>query len=168
MPFWTTVKPVDDRCKFSLCRVCILWTCEFSWKSLFEITKRSMENIYCDGRGNIWSCLNNGHVSYLLEFVMIRITRFWILKMLTLWWEFPQNIIPNLRHPTESVGLSWNPTSDEVQDHSFVFADFCGLQGFYDVVKVYKTTGHHIAEQWCCWAGGGGGAAAPGRQKWIF
>jgi hypothetical protein len=42
---------------------------------------------------------------------------------------------------------------------SFVLADFYGLQGFYDVVNVYKTTGHHFAERWCCRAGGGGAAA---------
>ena len=79
-------KPVDDSCKLSLYRVCVLWTCEFSWNNfLFVITKRSIENIYCDGRSNIRRYLNNGwHVSYLLEFVMILTIRFLILKILTL------------------------------------------------------------------------------------
>ena len=44
-PFWTSVKPVDNKCKLSLYLVCILWTCEFNLNSfLFVTTKSSM---YC-------------------------------------------------------------------------------------------------------------------------
>jgi hypothetical protein len=93
-PFWINVKPVDDQCKLLLWRVFMSWICELSKNNfLLVATKRSKENIYWDGRGNIRSWLNNGqHVSRLLEFVIIRIILFWILKMLILWWELPQNV----------------------------------------------------------------------------
>jgi hypothetical protein len=39
---------------------------------LLVTTKSNKENIYCDGKGSIPSCLNNGpHVSRLLDFVII-------------------------------------------------------------------------------------------------
>ena len=82
-PFWTNVKPVCGKCKLSPWRVCILWICEFNKNnSLLVTTKSNKENIYCDGKGSILSCLNNGrHVSHLLDFVIILIIVFWILKM---------------------------------------------------------------------------------------
>ena len=64
-PFWTNVKPVCGKCKLLLCQVGILWICEFNKNNfLLVITKSNKENIYCDGKGSIPSCLNNGrHVS---------------------------------------------------------------------------------------------------------
>ena len=62
---------------------------------LLVTTKSNKENIYCDGKGSIPSFLSNGrHVSRLLDFVIILIILFWILKTLILEWEFPQNMIP--------------------------------------------------------------------------
>ena len=54
-----------------------------------------MESIYWECRGNISSCLNNWrHEALLPDLVMIRITRFWILKISMACGEFPQKIIP--------------------------------------------------------------------------
>ena len=56
-PFWTNVKSVWGKCKLSLWRVCILWICEFNKNNfLLVTTKSNKENIYCDGKGSVYTC----------------------------------------------------------------------------------------------------------------
>ena len=85
-PFWINVRLVDGKCMLSLLCVFTLWIDELGRNNfLLLTTKTSKENKYWDGRGSILNCLNNGqHVSFLPEFVMIRIILFLILKMLIL------------------------------------------------------------------------------------
>jgi hypothetical protein len=56
-----------------------------------------MENIYWDCNGKISSCLNKRPQESLhLDFVMIQIICFWILKITVLSGEFPQKIISHV------------------------------------------------------------------------
>jgi hypothetical protein len=76
--------------------VLMLW---ISWlvdnKTLFFTTNNSKENIYWDCKDRISSHLNNClQESLLLDFVIIQIIRFWVLKISVLCSEFPQKIIP--------------------------------------------------------------------------
>jgi hypothetical protein len=78
-----TVKLHTGGCKFVLYLVLMLG---ISWlvvyKSLFFTTNNNTENIYWDCKGRIssrlYKCLQE---SLLLDFVMIRIIRLWILKI---------------------------------------------------------------------------------------
>jgi len=70
----------------------ISWLVEY--KSLFFTTINSTENIYWDCKGRISIRLNNClQESPLLDFVIIRIICFWILKISVLCGEFPIKII---------------------------------------------------------------------------
>ena len=94
-PFWNRVKLHTGRCQFMLHLVLMLW---ISWlveyKSLFFTTINSTENIYWDCKGRISIRLNNClQESPLLDFVIIRIICFWILKISVLCGEFPIKII---------------------------------------------------------------------------
>jgi len=82
-PFWNTLSLHNGGCKFVLHLVLMLW---FSWfvvnKSLFFTTKSSVESIYWDFRGKISNLLNNClQESLLFDLIIIRIIRFWILKI---------------------------------------------------------------------------------------
>ena len=73
----------------------MLW---ISWlviyKSLFFTTNDNTKHIYQDCKGRISNLLNKClQEPLLLDFVIIRIIRFWILKILVLCGEFPQIII---------------------------------------------------------------------------
>jgi hypothetical protein len=66
----------------------ISWLVEY--KSLFFTTNNSTENIYLDCKGRISSRLNNClQESLVLDFVMIQIIRFLILKISVVCGEFP-------------------------------------------------------------------------------
>jgi hypothetical protein len=74
----------------------MLW---ISWlvvyKSLFFTTNNNTESIYWDCKGMIYNLLNNRlQESQLIDFVIIWIIRFLILKILVLCDEFPQKMIP--------------------------------------------------------------------------
>ena len=94
-PLCTNVKSVEGRCKLYLKCVFIPWISELDRnRPLFLLTKTSNEKIYWDESECICNCLYSWHESWLPVFVMILIIPFWILKMLLLWCELPQKIIP--------------------------------------------------------------------------
>jgi len=71
----------------------ISWLVEY--KSLFFTTSNNTEYTYWDCKGRISIHLNNClQESLLLDFVIIRIIRYWILKLSVLCGEFLQKIIP--------------------------------------------------------------------------
>ena len=95
-PFWTNVEFVEGKCKLWLKRVSKSWISELGWnRPLFLLKKTSKEKMYWDGSESIYNCLNSWrHESRLPVFVTILTVIFFILKMLLLWCELPQNIIP--------------------------------------------------------------------------
>jgi hypothetical protein len=76
--------------------VLILWISEFdSYKSLFSATNNKREKIYCNFNGKIFRFLNNWwQESLFLAFIIILMILFWILKILELYAELPQRIMP--------------------------------------------------------------------------
>ena len=94
--FWTDVKFVEGKCKLWLKRVFKSWISELDWnRPLFLVTKTSNEKMYWNGSESICNYLNRWwHESRLPVFVMVLIILFWILKMLLLWCELPQKILP--------------------------------------------------------------------------
>jgi hypothetical protein len=94
--FYTIVKFVEGKCKLWLKRVFKSWISELDWnRPLFLLIKTSNEEMYWDGSESISICLHSWwHETWLPVFVTILIILFWILKMLLLWCELPQKIIP--------------------------------------------------------------------------
>ena len=59
---------------------------------LFLTTNMSRENVYWDWKGRIFNFLNKSRQESLLpEFLIIL---FWILNVILLWVDTPQNMIP--------------------------------------------------------------------------
>ena len=64
----------------------------------FLATNNKREEIYCDFSGRIFRFLNNWQLeSLFLAFIIILISIFWILKILELYVELPQKIMPYSR-----------------------------------------------------------------------
>jgi len=62
---------------------------------IFFITNIDREKVYWEYKGNISNFLNNSlHENLALEFVIILITLFWILKIFSLCSWFPPEVIP--------------------------------------------------------------------------
>jgi len=63
--------------------------------SLFLVINKSIEYMYCDWNGRIFKLLNSSlQGAFLFEFMIILINLFWILNILLLSVEFPQNMSP--------------------------------------------------------------------------
>jgi len=94
--FWKVVKFAVAVFKSELNLVLMLWISEFdSYKSLFLAKNNKRKKIYCDFNGKIFRFLKNWwQESLFLAFTIILIIPFWILKILELYSELPQKIMP--------------------------------------------------------------------------
>jgi hypothetical protein len=82
--FWNFVSWAVGGCELVVNVVWMLWVWLFVWNEcLFVITYIDMEKIYWEDIGRVSSFLNSSlHGSPILEFVMILISLFFILKFL--------------------------------------------------------------------------------------